>query len=62
MITHKTSSSEAPMVSIMLGIATLTAVKSSRVRKNPRLSVTSTAQGLPRQRFIRVPPRNPRPA
>src|SRR4051812_24126035 len=39
----------------MLGMATLTAVRSSSVMKNPRLSVTSTAQGSPCHLLMRAP-------
>src|SRR5215471_15444860 len=47
-MTHRTPSSEACSLAIMLGIAMFTIVRSSRVMKNPSDMTIRTAHGLPR--------------
>src|SRR5215831_12669684 len=47
-MTHRTPSRDACSLAIMLGIAMLTIVRSSRVMKNPSDMTIRTAHGLPR--------------
>ena len=60
LITQRMSSSDAFSFVIMLGIAMLTIVRSSRVMKNPSETTSNTAHGLPRNFFTVSPWRLPR--